>query len=397
MDGQPPIAAATGNDPISRARSVVKLLKASRARIEAARELPSDVVGALHEARLFRILLPRSLGGDAIDLVSLAKVTEIVSAADASAGWCIGQGGGCAMSAAYLEPEAAARLFGRPDAVLAWGAGIQGTAVAAPGGYRVTGTWTFASGSRHATLLGGHSRIVEADGTPRLRPDGRPADLTALFARSQARIHDVWQVMGLKGTGSDTFEVRDLFVPASDTIDRESQETACRHGTIYHFPTTIAYAAAFAGVMLGIARGTLDDLRDLAMTKTPRGAASSMRESEAFQRDLGVLEARFRAARAYLHATLAEVWDDVAGGSRLTMEHRIACRLATTHAINEGVDVVARAYRLAGQTAIFEANPFEQRLRDAHAASQQVQGRATHYVTVGRHFLGLPPDTTMFI
>jgi alkylation response protein AidB-like acyl-CoA dehydrogenase len=122
-----------------------------------------------------------------------------------------------------------------------------------------------------------------------------------------------------------------------------------------------------------------------------------MRESEAFQRDLGVLEARFRAARAYLHATLAEVWDDVAGGSRLTMEHRIACRLATTHAINEGVDVVARAYRLAGQTAIFEANPFEQRLRDAHAASQQVQGRATHYVTVGRHFLGLPPDTTMFI
>jgi alkylation response protein AidB-like acyl-CoA dehydrogenase len=397
MDGQQLTASSIEDDPINRARSVAEKLRSSRARIEAAREMPPDVLSALHDARLFRILLPRHLGGDAIDLVNLAKVTEIVAAADASAGWCIGQGGGCAMTAAYLQSEAATRLFGAPDAVLAWGAGIQGTAVAVPGGYRVTGTWTFASGSRHATILGGHSRIMEADGTPRLRPDGRHADLTALFPRGEARIHDVWQVMGLKGTGSDSFEVADLFVPADHAVDRENTAVAWKHGTIYRFSSTMAYAAAFAGVMLGIARGTLDDLCALAMTKTPRGAASSMRASEVFQRDLAVLEARHRAARAYLHQTLAENWQAMEAGEPLTMDRRIASRLATTHAINEGVDIVAHAYRAAGQTAIFEANLFEQRLRDAHSASQQVQGRQTHYVTVGRHFLDLPPDTTMFI
>jgi hypothetical protein len=79
------------------------------------------------------------------------------------------------------------------------------------------------------------------------------------------------------------------------------------------------------------------------------------------------------------------------------LQHRVDWRLATTHAINEGAQIVMEVYRLAGQTAIFEEHPFEQRLRDALSASQQVQGRTSHYTTVGRHLLGLPLDTTMFV
>ena len=305
------------------------------------------------------------------------------------------------MSAAYLSADVAKRFFGARNAVLAWGAGLAGTAVIVPGGYRVSGKWSFASGSRHATLLGAHSKIVDGNGTPRLRPDGRPDDRTALFVRSKAEIHDVWQVMGLKGTGSDTYEVKDLFVPEEETIDRD-REGAARSGvqdraTLYRFSSTMAYASAFAGVMLGITRGALDDITRLAMTKTSRGASSSMRASEVFQTDLARHEARWRAARALLHETLGQVWAAVDGGAPLTLQARIDVRLATTHAINEGVDIVAHVYRLAGDTAIFEKNPFEQRLRDAHSASQQVQGRPSHYMTVGRHLLGLAPDTTMFL
>lgn len=397
MDGQQPASGSTGSSAIERARSVVELLKASSHRIEAARELPADVVEALHEARLFRILLPRSLGGDELDLQSLSQVTEIIAAADASAAWCIGQGGGCAMTSAYMEPAAAKRLFGARDAVLAWGAGIQGTAVATEGGFRVSGKWSFASGSRHATLLGAHCKVVEADGRPRLHADGRPADCTALFQRAKAEIHDVWQVMGLKGTGSDTYEVTDLFVPADEVVERDNKAGLRENATLYRFPSIIAYACAFAGVMLGITRATLADLRELAMTKTGRGAATSMRDSQVFQTDLALHEARFRGARALLHATAGESWAAIHRGEPLTLEHRMNIRLATTHAINEGVDIVAKAYRAAGQTAIFETNPFEQRLRDAHSASQQVQGRPSHYTTVGRHLVGLPPDTSMFI
>jgi alkylation response protein AidB-like acyl-CoA dehydrogenase len=149
--------------------------------------------------------------------------------------------------------------------------------------------------------------------------------------------------------------------------------------------------------MLGIARGALSDLVALAMTKTPRGASSSMRESPVFQTELAHMEARLRGARAYLNQTVARIWAEVEASRKLTLEQRLDIRLAATFGINQGAGIVTDAYRVAGQTAIFQGNQFERRLRDALSASQQVQARTTHYMTVGRHLLGLPPDTMMFL
>ena len=385
-------------DALLRAGSVTAALREASDRIEQARELPADIVAALHEARLFRLLLPTALTGDELDPISLSQVTETVAAADASTAWCLGQAAGCAMSAAYLEPEIADAVFGPPDAVLAWGAGIQGKAIAVDGGYRVSGRWTFASGSRHATWLGGHSFVFESDGTtPRIGADGRQLNRTALFRRDQADIEDNWHVIGLCGTGSDSYSVTDLFVPEAYTLDRDTPSERRFDGDVFQLSTTQVYASAFSGVMLGIARGTLDDLTAIALTKTPRGAASSLRDSEAFHLQLAELEARYRAARAFLHTTQLELWDAVQSRTEFTIEHRAGIRLATTHAINQGHDIVTEAYRLAGQHAIFESGTLERRLRDASAASQQVQGRKTHYATVGRILLGLDPDATMFL
>lgn len=395
MDANP--ARSGDNEHIERARRIAPMISAAASRIERARELPSDLLGALHDAGLFRLLLPRTLGGAEVDLVTFAEIAQIVANADASTAWCVGQGGGCAMSASFLDPAAAKRLFGPADAVLAWGAGVQGTAVEVAGGYRVSGRWSFASGSRHATLLGAHCKVVGADGKPRLRPDGRAADRTALIARAKCRIDDVWQVVGLKGTGSDSYEVQDLFVPADETIDREALEAVKVPGTLFKFPTIMVYAAAFGGVMLGISRGMLDDLATLAGTKTARGAASAMRDSEMLHADLGRLEARWRALRSYHLGTIREIWRTVDQGEPLTLQHRVDARLACTHTVSEGCQIAVDAYRAAGASAIFEAAPFERRMRDALSASQQVQGRPTHYATIGRHLLGLPLDTQMFV
>ena len=378
---------------VARAQRVVDLIRAARPRIEAERALPADIAGALHDARLFRLLLPRSLGGDELHLKTLAQVIEMIAKADASTAWCMGQGAGCAMAAAFLKPEVARRLFGPADAVLAWGAGITGKAVATDGGYLVTGKWMFASGCANATLLGGHCYVVEADGTPRKRDDGRPLDRTALFAKSKAKIHDMWHTLGLKGTASYTYEVDNLFVPEEETIDREDPTERLEAGTLFIFPATQVYSAAFSALMLGIAQGMVDDLTVLAQTKTPRGAASSLKESQIFQSQIAVLEARLRAARAYLHNTLDEIWDKTASSRELPLIERANLKLAGTYVINQGVDIVNEAYRAAGQNAIFPTNPFEQRLRDAMSASQQTQGRPSNYVTIGRVMLGLPPDS----
>lgn len=372
---------------------MVPLLDAAAQQIEAGRELPAHVLDAMHERELFRVTLPRCLGGLELDLPLLAQVTETIASADASAAWCLGQAFGCAMSAAFLDERYAKEVFGPRNAVLAWGAGAQGKAVATEGGYRVTGTWGFASGGKHATWLGAHCKVFESDGSPRLDADGATANRTALFPREAATIADDWYVMGLKGTRSEGYAVQDLFVEEGLTLDREAPEECRQSATLYRFTTINVYAAAFSGVALGIARRMLDDLLALAMKKTPRGASSSMRESAVVQTRLAELEAQLGSARAYQQEVLRDAWQAVDKSGELSMQDRARIRLATTYATNQATDVVEQVYRLAGATAIFDAQPFERRFRDAHAVSQQVQGRFTHFETVGRFMLGLDVDT----
>ena len=178
------------------------------------------------------------------------------------------------------------------------GAGPQGRAVATDGGYVVNGTWKFASGAKHATWLGGHCKVHEADGRPRLGADGVHVLRTALFPRDRVAIADDWYVMGLRGTRSEGYTVDDLFVESRLTLDRETLEECKLDSTLYKFPTTNVYASAFSGVALGIARAMLDDLVDLSGAKSQRGARTSMRESAVIHTRLAELEAQaWRRAR----------------------------------------------------------------------------------------------------
>ncbi|MBO0742182.1 MAG: hypothetical protein J2P51_12235, partial [Hyphomicrobiaceae bacterium] len=105
--------------------------------------------------------------------------------------------------------------------------------------------------------------------------------------------------------------------------------------------------------------------------------------------------ARLRACRAYLHATLDTIWTKVEVTREVTIEDAADLKLATTYAINQGVEVATEAYRAAGNNAIFVSNSFERRLRDVFSASQQTQGRPSNFTTVGRVMLGLAPDTLL--
>ena len=378
---------------LERARSITPLLRERAAEIEAQRALTPDVLDALHERELFRLSLPARTGGYELPVPVLAAVTETIAGADASTAWCLGQAFGCAMSAAFLDEAPAREVFGPPNAVLAWGAGPQGRAVATDGGYVVNGTWRFASGAKHATWLGGHCKVFESDGTSRLAANGVQVLRTALFPRERATIADDWYVMGLRGTRSEGYTVEDLFVESRLTLDRETPEE-CRIGaTLYRFPTTNVYASVFSGVALGIARAMLDDLIALARAKSPRGARTSMRESPVIHTRLAELEGKLGAARAYQRETIRDVWDEVDATREITMAQRARIRLTTTYAINQATEVSEQVYRLAGSTAIFEDHVLERRFRDAHAVSQQVQGRHTNFETVGRHILGLDVET----
>ena len=392
----PSDAIAPAGEPwLDRARCLVPLLRERSAAIEAERELPSDVLVALHERELFGLSLPASVGGYELSLPVLSAVTEIIAGADASTAWCLGQAYGCALSAAFLDDDAAREVFGSADAVLAWGAGFEGRAVATEGGYRVSGTWRFASGSRHATWLGGHCMVYKADGSPQLGANGDHARLTALFPREIATIADDWYVVGLRGTRSETYSVEGLFAESRLTLDSDDPGECRSDATLHRFPKTVLYASVFSGVALGIAGAMLEDLVALAGTKSPRYARTPMRASPVVHTRLAELAAQLGSARAYQRESIRDVWREVDASGEITLAQRARIRLATTYAIDQATAVTEQVYRLAGATAVFENRAFERRFRDAHAVSQQAQGSRTNFETVGRHMLGL--DTGMLL
>src|ERR1700680_5090965 len=158
---------------VEAARRVAPLIAREADAIEQTRRLTPPVVSALIENGLYRVLLPQSVGGAEAAPEIFMQMLEEVAKADASTAWCLGQCSVCAMTAAYLDADAANQIFNTPPGILAWGA-IAHEVQAVPGGYRANARWDFASGSRQASWLGAHVRIVEADGTRRLKPNGAP-------------------------------------------------------------------------------------------------------------------------------------------------------------------------------------------------------------------------------
>jgi len=381
---------------LERARELGPDLEAAADEIERRRELPEPIVEALIDRGLFRLLLPRLLGGAELPPAAYVQVIEEVAKHDASAAWCLGQANGCAMTAALLDPEVAREIFGDRRGIVAWGPPGPAEARAVAGGYRLTGTWSFASGSHHATWLGAHVAILGEDGSPQLRPDGGPVMRTLLFRKASAKFSDIWHVIGLRGTGSDSYTVTDLFVPESHTVLREAEPKLRQPGLLYAFSSSNMYSAGFGGVALGIARSTLDAFIELARDKIPRGAKRTLRDDNVVQSQVALSEARLRAAHAFLLGSLEQIWRDVARSGRLTPDHNTTIRLTSTWAIHQAKDVVDTAYHAAGATAIFENNPFERRFRDVHTVIQQYQGRQAHFATVGQVLLGLQAEGTMF-
>jgi alkylation response protein AidB-like acyl-CoA dehydrogenase len=397
LDTLIPSSADLAGDPavISRAEALRSAVEAASDEIEDKRRLPPALLDKLHEARLFRLLLPRSSNGIETDPITFFHVIETIARADASTAWCLSQAGGCSMSAAYLDLPVANEIFGNdPRAVLAWGPGPRVKAIECEGGYKVTGVWAFASGGRHATWLGAHCPIYQADGSPRLGPNGRQIERTMLVRSEDVEWTDIWNVVGLRGTASDQFALKDHFVRADHSITREFEKECRESGPLYRMSAMTCYEVGFAGVALGIARGALDSFVDVARHKIPRGKASPIRDNAVVQTNLAQVEVGIRSARAFLMQSMAEIWKQISAGDKLTVDHRITIRMASTNAIHKAREAVDFAYNAAGATAIFESHPLERRFRDIHTVTQQLQGRLSHFETVGAWMMGADSDLT---
>tara|TARA_B100001167_G_scaffold128218_1_gene80197 strand:- start:108 stop:755 length:648 start_codon:yes stop_codon:yes gene_type:complete len=210
-----------------------------------------------------------------------------------------------------------------------------------------------------------------------------------LFPKENATILDTWQVNGLRGTGSFSFEVDDLYVPSARTY--EPTDPPREGGPLYVIPRTLLFASGDATIALGIARTSLNTAIDIASTKTPGQFTNLLRDQSATQRLIGEGEAIWHSAQAFLDESASAVWKSACNRHAPPTKERIQLRLASTFAIRKAAEVVDICYNLCSSSAIFASNPLHRRFQDIHVITQHLQGRPTHYETAGQFFLGLDP------
>jgi indole-3-acetate monooxygenase len=389
-------AAEVAPTPLEIARALAPRIRARAVEIEAARQLPPDLVAELAAARLFKVAVPEAEGGLGADILTTLRVIEEVARADGSTGWCLAMAVNTFRQSAQFTPEVRRKIFfSDPVGVSAGSANSRGRAVAVPGGYRVTGHWFFASGCMHSASLHGACKVFDGE-TPRVRPDGEQEVRVAYFyPKSQARIIDTWEVSGMRGTGSHDIEVEDLFVPDEHTfsaLERRARLT----GPINRIHGFDLAGCGFCCVGLGVARAALDEFVALAGVKVPRSSSELLRDRVLVQAQVGEAEALLRAGRALLFDVVGEMWQTVLGGGAVTERQRSDLRMAMTHAAQSAARATHMVCVAAGTTSIFARSPLERFARDAEVVTRHNQLQYVNYEAVGRTALGLPSNSPLF-
>ena len=377
---------ATQNNPdsyLAKARELAPRVAAAADRIDRERELPEELFAELADKGFFRLLVPRSLGGEEIDYLEHLAVVQTFAEVDGSTAWCINQNNVFATVSAKMPETLAREIWSAPRAVVANGPPTNASAVPVNGGYRLTGRWNFSSGCRHATWMAAVAPVKNPSVDKR-------EDRMLIMPKEQVTLVDVWQVNGLRGTGTFSFEVEDIFVPSNRTFNPSNSPH--EEGPLYVMPMLLLFASGFACTALGVARSALDAAIELAGGKRPRLDQNLLRDKPIVQREIGRAEAIWGSARAFLLEAAAAAWESACQVHALTVEERIRLRLASTHAIRMAASAVDIAYEVCGSDSIFEHKPIQRRFQDAHVITQQIQGRMAHYDTAGQFFLGLEPE-----
>ena len=376
------------------ARALAPAIRELRADIERDRSLPAPLVKRMAETGFFSLWLARALGGPELNTVDYLRVIEELSRADGAVGWCTMVSAGYSRLSGYLDDGVAREIFGDGSTIVAGTINPTGKAMVVPGGFRVSGRWSYGSFIGHSTWTVGSSVIHDNDG-PCRGPDGAPDMRLMLFPTSAVEIIDTWRVGGLRGTGSHDFHVTDLFVPDDHAIAAFTAKPV-RPGTLYAAPFITVFAMAIASVPLGIARAAIEAFVALAEAKTPMGGASRLREKASAQADVGKAEALLRSARAFLVESVHDIWNAVAAGDTPSLPQRATARLAAAQAAAASAQAVDLLYNAAGGTALYESNLLERCFRDVHATTQHMGTSSANFELSGRVLLGLDPGTPRF-
>lgn len=349
------------------------------------KSVPLDVIAEFKKAGIYRAATPKRFGGDALPPSEFLRIIERISAVDASAGWVASFGSAVYLAALPLETQA--ELYAdSPDVVFAGGLFPIQKVDRLEGGWNVTGEWKFSSGCRGADIIGvGLAGGEDAQGKP----------LTALLRPNQVQIIENWDVIGLKGTGSNDLRVQGEFVKDEWTFIRGGKPAVDE--PLYRYPA-IAYAAqVLAAVNLGTGRAALDYAIQVGSGRSGITGAPKLADRAYYRIDIAKAEASLQSARAFFYEISDEVFATVSAGDPATDKQKALLRLASTHVAKVGAAAVQSAYTLCGTAAIYDSNPMQRYLRDASVVTQHAFLGDGIYDGAGAVLMDTPPSIPAFI
>jgi 3-hydroxy-9,10-secoandrosta-1,3,5(10)-triene-9,17-dione monooxygenase len=357
----------------ARARDLIPALVERAERTEELRQLPSESLRDLHETGLFRMLQPATLGGAELDFGALVDIGAILARGCASTAWNLTNLASHHWMLAMFPEEAQDRIWGEDlDALIASSFIFPaGRAQRVPGGYRLSGRWSFSSGVDPSAwnMLAG--TVEQADG-------GAADHRVFLLHRSQYEIIDTWRAAGLKGTGSNDVSCADAFVPEAMTVSANDLKGGptpgvSRHpSALYRLPVFALFPLILSGIALGIAEAAQADFVGAISERASKYSGARLSELQSTQIRIGNAGARIDIARATMLAICSEAMADARQGRVPAFETKMRYRRDTAFATGlcvEAVDMIAAG---TGAQALYLDNPLQRQFRDIHAVAAHI-------------------------
>jgi alkylation response protein AidB-like acyl-CoA dehydrogenase len=352
--------------------------------------LPEPVVRELIALRAFRLWIPRRFDGLELGLAEALRIYEAAARIDGSVGWAVMIGAGGGLFAACLEPATAYEIFGPAAALIAGSGAPDGSAERVDDGYRVSGEWRYASGACDATTFTANC-VVTHDGRPVRGADGAPLIRAMAFTPAQVVIRASWDSIGMRGTGSHDFAVRDAWVPERRSF---SVQVPVMHdaGPLYQLPFAVLTELPVAAVAVGVAQHALDAFAMLAARKRAQGAAAVLADDALVQAAYAESHARCVQLRAALYALADRAWAAALCRRALGPEELAEITASCAAGVAQLIDAVGVLARLAGMTAIARQPELARACHDLQALAAHAAVAPQQLVAAGRALLAAPQE-----
>jgi 3-hydroxy-9,10-secoandrosta-1,3,5(10)-triene-9,17-dione monooxygenase len=393
------LSSSSGDDAyaamIARAQALLPRLRERAPRTEELRRLPPETERELHEAGLFRIVQPKRVGGSEFDYVALVDFADIVGRADASVAWNLANLSSHHWMLGLFEPRAQDLVWSKdPDALIASSFVFPcGRATKVDGGYRLRGRWPFSSGvdpSQWNMLAGVVSSDDEADGIEYR---------IFLLPQRDYTIIDTWNASGLRGTGSNDVEVKDVFVAdamtlaVSEVSGGPSPGSAVNPNALYALPVFSLFPYVLTGVALGNAQACLDDYVDVARHRASTYNRAKLGDLQTTQIKIAEASAKIDAARLIMRSTCIDAMVDARRGHIPDMAAKTKFRRDGAYSVNLCTEAVSLLFAASGARGLSTSGALQRQFRDAHAINSHIafsfDAAGTNY---GRVALDLPSE-----